>query len=203
MDTPAWLRREVARLNDELGRVLGRTEDGQPLYSWIHSEDARLLHPMWTGQFDYKADMQSGLLRAEPIYILRKMCLAAENQWVLCHYLASPSEEEWREQFGCSLEWPRKGQYYPTSVSLDPGAWPEASINQAAIESINQNRSQTPREVADACATAMDKGEREEKERLYETIREACTTYDHVPGHCDQVSYPNTQEKKEEPCQPV
>jgi hypothetical protein len=88
-------------------------------------------------------------------------------------------------------------------VSLDPGAWPEASINQAAIESINQNRSKTPREVADLSAAALDKGEREEKERLYETIREACTTYDHVPGRCDQVSYPNTQEKKEEPCQPV
>jgi len=201
MDTPAWLRLEVARLNNELGRVLGRTEDGHPLYAWIHSEDTRLLHPMWTGQFDYKADPQSGILRAEPIYTLRKMCLAAENQWVLCHYIASPSEEEWREQFGCSLEWPRKGQYYPTSVSLDPGAWPEQAINQAAIESINENRSKTPREVADDAAAALDKGEREEKERLYETIREACTTYDHVPGRHDQVSYPNQQ--KEEPCQPV
>ena len=201
MDTPAWLRHEVARLNDELGRVLGRTDDGHPLYAWMGSEDPRLLHPMWTGQFDYKADAQSGLLRAVPIYVLRKMCLAAENQWVLCHYIASPSEEEWREQFGCSLEWPRKGQYYPTNVALDPGAWPEVAINQAAIESINQNRSKTPREVADACADAMDKGERQEKERLYETIREACTTYDHVPGRCDQVSYPNT--KKDEPCQPV
>jgi hypothetical protein len=199
MNIPAWLRLEVSRLNRELGRVLGRTIDGHSLYIWIHSEDRKLLHPMWTGKYDYKANPDSGLLIPHPVFELRKMCLTAEDQWVLCHWIDSPGEDEWRRLFGSSMEWPRKGQYYPTSVMLDRGAWPEQSINQAAIESINQNRSKTVGDIARAAEASMAKSERENKLRLYEEIREACTTYDHVPGAKDQVSYPNT---KDESCLP-
>jgi hypothetical protein len=196
MDIPAWMRLEVSRLNQELGRTLGRTADNHPLYAWIHSEDARLLHPMWTGEFDYKANSDTGLILPEAVYALRKMCLTAVDQWVLCHWIDSPSESEWRRQFGCALEWPRGGQYYPTNVSLDPGAWPDRAINQEAIECISRNRSKTPRQVAQEAEAAIDKGELQEKERLYETIREACTTYDHVPGVKDQVSYPTPEKDK-------
>jgi hypothetical protein len=197
MNIPNWLHREVAVLNQELGRVLGRTADGQPLYKWIHSEDQALLHPMWTGEFDYKANEQSGLILPTPIFTLRKMCLTAEDQWVLCHWIDSPPEHEWRQIFGCSMEWPKGGQYYPTNVILDPGAWPERSITQTAIECINLNRNKTARQVEREATEAMDKRERDDKQRLYEEIREECTTYDHVPGARDQVSYPSvTKEMK-------
>lgn len=184
------LERTIRRLNQRLGAELGRTADNQPNYKWIFSEDQVLMHPMrLPNEFDYKAN-EFGIVEVIPLYTLRKMCLAAEDQWVLCHWLPSPSEEEWRTIFGYSLEWPRGGQYYPTNVYLDPGEPPNLILTQTAIDCIKEMLAKSAREIEREATENEAKREAAQKDRLFETIREELTTYDHMPGVRDAVSYP-------------
>ncbi len=181
---------KTKELNELLGADLGRTAAGAPLYKWIWSEDPVLMHPMRAPENDYVTDPITGLVQVVPLYVLRKMCLVAEKQWVLCHWLESPSEDEWRKHFSYELEWPKGGQYYPTTLALDPGTEPDLRITQTAIDCIRACRAKSGNQVAREAEAALDKKEAETKDRLFETIREECTTYDHVPGKKDQVSYP-------------
>lgn len=176
-------------LNSLLGAELGRTAAGAPIYKWIWSEDPALLHPMRNGQ-DYVVDHMTGLTKIVPLYKLRKMCLIAEKQWVLCEWIGSPPEDEWRRLFGYELEWPKDGQYYPTNVSLDKGQDPDRGVTWTAIECIRECRKVKADEMERRGKEFLEKKEAAEKDHLFETIREECTTYDHVPGRKDQVSYP-------------
>ncbi len=184
----------IRRLNNRLGADLGRTIDNRPLYKWIWSEDPTLMHGMRIpDKYDWKAN-ESGVLAAIPVYESRKLCLSATNQWVLCHWIESPPEHEWVQIFGYNLEWPKGGQYYPTNVALDPGTDPDLTLTQVAIECIRAEHSKRPADVAQAATEAIDYKEKKDKERLFDEIRDDCTTYDHVPGRRDQVSYPAPQE---------
>ncbi len=181
---------KTKELNERLGAELGRTAAGSPLYKWIWSEDPCLLHPMRSEKNDYVTDHMTGLTKIVPLYELRKMCLVAEKQWVLCEWIDSPGEDEWRRIFGYHLEWPKGGQYYPTNVALDKGQLPDWRLTQTAIDCIRECRKVNAAEMTRRGVEAMEKREADEKVELYETIREECTTYDHVPGRKDQVSYP-------------
>jgi hypothetical protein len=189
------LERLIRRENDRLGRELGFVAGYLPRYKWVWSEDREMMHPMrvMTGQDSFARDFkanESGILESVPLYQLRKMCPTANQQWVLAEWLPSPSESEWRQLFGYMLEWPRDGQYYPTNVFLDPGEQPSPVLTDTVIDCVRQNRMKSARQVAEEAASAIQKREQREKQNLYEEIRDACTTYDHVPGRCDQVSYP-------------
>ncbi len=187
------LERLVKSMNGRLGAELGRSPDFKPLYCWMFSEDGRMQHPMRVPDvYDYKAN-EHGVIEALPVYTLRKMCLTAEKQWLLCHWIASPPEDEWRRLFGYHLEWPKGGQYYPTNVVLGVDEEPNEILTQTVIDFIRLDRNKKASEVERELLEAADKKEAADKERLREEIREVCTTYDHVPGHRDQVSYPAVQ----------
>lgn len=183
----------LRRMNIRLGAELGTTIDNQPTYKWIFSEDPVLMHPMrLPNEFDYRAN-EFGIVEVIPLYTLRKMCLAAVNQWVLCHWLPSPSEDEWRRIFGYSLEWPKGGQYYPTNVYLDPGEAPNAILTQTVIDCVKETRAKSAAQVEREAAENETRKEAAQKDRLFETIREELTTYDHIPGARDAVSYPGVE----------
>jgi hypothetical protein len=183
--------------NHRLAVELGRVATGQGLYKWIWSEDPELQHPMRTPeQYDFKSQ-PNGLIVAEPVYTLRKMCLTADHQWVLCHWIDSPSESEWRRLFGYSLEWPRVGQYYPTSVQLDPGIEPCIQLTQTVINEVRMHRNVSGAEVARRGEAFLDKKEAKRKANLYDRIRNDLPTYDHIEGTKDSVSYPSVGAKEE------
>jgi hypothetical protein len=183
---------DIRKLNTRLAQDLGRVATGQGLYKWVWSEDPSMLHPMRiVGKFDYKAEPDTGLIVAWPVYALRKMCLVADHQWILCHFIESPSESEWRKHFGYSLEWPRVGQYYPTTVVLDPGMEPCIELTTAAIDEIRKQRSVTPEEVERRATETIEKKEARSKANMYDRIRNDLTTYDHVEGTKDSISYPS------------
>src|SRR5690349_10640414 len=120
---------QLEKLNDIFGRELGRTESGRPNYAWLWSEDSRLKHGMRVpDKYEFKADPETGILAAQPVYETRKLCMTANNVWVLCHWIESPSQDEWIRLFGYRLEWPKGGQYWPTNVKLDPGETPDANF---------------------------------------------------------------------------
>lgn len=183
------MTREVRRLNELLGAELGRVNVIFPLYKWIWSEAPELLHPMRNGQ-DYVTDHITGLVKIIPMYTLRKMCLTADQQWVLCHWIESPPEDEWRRIFGYELEWPKGGQYYPTNVTLDPGQAPDDGLTDTVISCIRECRKVSAAQVEREGTEALNKKEAAAQVKLFEEIREECTTFDHVPGRKDQVSYP-------------
>ncbi len=186
---------KIKELNERMGSDLGRTAQGFPLYKWIWSEDPVLMHPMRAPENDYVTDHRTGLIKVVPLYTLRKMCFVAEKQWVLCHWIESPAEDEWVRSFGYELEWPKGGQFYPTNVALDKGTEPDLRLTQTAIDCIREIRKKSGAQVAREAEAAIDKQEAATKDQLFEEIREACTTYDHVPGKKDQVSYADVYPK--------
>jgi hypothetical protein len=190
----------IQQLNNKIGGELGFVAGYLPRYKWVHSEDPEMLHPMRLtdpASFDglkreYKANEQ-GIIESVPVFELRKMCHAAHDQWLLAEWLPCPSEAEWRRLFGYLLEWPRNGQYYPTNVFLDPGQEPNLALTDVVIECVREERKKSAREVEEEHTLARDKHDAEKKQQLLEEIRDLCTTYDHVPGRHDQVSYPAKQ----------
>lgn len=191
------LERTIRQLNNRIGAELGFVNGYLPRYKWAFSEDREMQHPMRVmngnePMRDFKAN-ENGILEAVPLFALRKMCPTAVNQWVLAEWLASPSEDEWRRLFGYLLEWPRNGQYYPTNVILDPGVTPNIALTDTVIECVREERKKNPVEEAKEAALRKDKREAETKQKLFEEIRDLCTTYDHVPGRRDQISYPTVQ----------
>ncbi len=192
----------IRKLNTQLAQDLGRVATGQGHYKWQWSEDPSMLHPMrkmredGSQVYDFVANLQSGLIEAQPIYELRKMCLTAQDQWVLCHWIESPSEEEWRRLFGYKLEWPRNGQYYPTTVMLDPGVEPCIALTQAAIDGVRQHRETSAAEAVRLSEEFIDKRDAKSKADLYDRIRNDLPTYDHIEGTKDSVSYPSWGEKE-------
>ncbi len=202
---------KIRRLNERLAQDLGRTALGHGLYKWQWSEHPSMQHPMRKMRadgevvYDFVADPQSGLINAQPVYELRKMCLTAQDQWVLCHWIDSPSEDEWRRLFGYRLEWPRNGQYYPTTVMLDPGVEPCIALTQAAIDGIRQHRSISAAEDTRRAEEALEKRDAASKANLYDRIRNDLPTYDHIEGTKDAISYPswgkenNANDRTEQP----
>ncbi len=183
---------QIAKLNTRLGQELGRTVDGHPKYRWMWSEDPRLMHPMRVPEkYDFVANPETGIIAAQPVYALRKMCVSASQQWVLCHWIDSPPEAEWRKHFGYSLEWPKGGQYYPTTVALDPGVEPCLILTQTVIDGVRKELGVKGEELERKAEEAAQQKETARKSRLYDRIRDDLPTYDHIAGVKDQVSYPS------------
>jgi hypothetical protein len=192
------MNNSILKLNTRLAADLGRVATGQGLYKWQWSEDPCMQHPMRVqGEYEYKANPETGIIAAGPVYTLRKMCLTADHQWVLCHWIEVPSESEWRKLFGYNLEWPRNGQYYPTTVVLDPGVEPCIELTQTAIDCIRQQRNVSPAEVERRAAETIEKKDARNKVQLYDRIRNDLPTYDHVEGAKDAISYPSWGTKEE------
>lgn len=180
----------ISRLNDVLGRELGRNQYGESKYRWVHSESPELLHPMRVEGYDYKANEQ-GLIVAAPKYQLRKKCLLLNDQWVICRWVAPTSEDEWRRLYGYSLEWPSRGELAPTNVDMAPGMVPTEADNARAIFCIRQMLDTRVAAQMAALKDAEAKKETKRKQDDYDRIREELTTYDHVPGMKGAVSYPS------------
>jgi len=183
-------KRRVNKLNEILGANLGRNQFGEPLYKWCFSED--LLHPMalieeregegWFPVLEYVADPKSGLIKAQQKFQLRKECPTLNNQWVLCKWLPPVDPDEWRRQFGHSMEWKSRGDYAPISANgsgnyaaLDPHELPTEATTWSAIEVINRNRSVNHRQRDYEDQRRMDKHEATMKANMLDDMKEAGT----------------------------
>lgn len=196
------LQRRVGKLNDILGSTLGRNIYGEPLYKWCWSED--LLHPMAVIEqvgdefhpvLDYHADPETGLIKAEQKFVLRKECPGLENQWVLCKWLPPLDPYEWRKIFGHSLEWKSRGDYAPISApgdgnyaSLPPGEDPTESTTQQAIGVIAKARLVNQKDEDYKLSQAIERQETNLKSQIMAEIRELgmIANRPYLPGRGDK-----------------
>lgn len=182
------LHRRINKLNDLIGRELGRTPFGQPIYRWDYSEN--LYHWMRADGYDYEAE-PSGLLVARPRYERRRLALHLHDQWVICMWEAPMPEDQWRTEHGYKLEWPKQGEYYPTNVDLDPGMEPNETFTDVFIGCVKEQRKKRLIDFYEEAERAADARENAGDSELDAFLRDAMPAFVHVPGKKDHVSIPS------------
>lgn len=185
---------ELRSLNKRIGLALGFTPFGESRYKWLNSE--QIWRPYRVDGYDYKPFSSSGLLVALPKYKLRKVNAALVNQWVICQWEAPIPEEQWRKQFGYSMEWPSHGDYYPTGVVLDRGVEPTVTLTEVFIREMNH---QLKKKYADHLKEAEDAvaaGERKDDNRVEDVVVDALPAFLNDPGKKGHVSFPGVQSQQ-------
>lgn len=190
----------VEQCNLLLAQELGRNPHGQPVYVWRYSEDwtrtkrvMSLLNGDLVPEFDYKADTESGILRAVPKYVEEKVCLHLTNQWIMSIWLPSEDFDQWRAKYGDALEWPKHGDHWPVShpkgvVCLEPGVVPTTDITWEFIYQAKRDRGMTLADYEKAYDERQHSKEQDMDERLMGTLTDNLPTYFGIPG---SRSFPN------------
>jgi hypothetical protein len=173
--------------NDRLRQAHGST-GAFANYAWKLAGECEF--PLWNGQFDYRAQ-DSGLIVPYPVYERRNMCRNLDpKQWVLCRYLAPPTEAEWQATVGLNVEYPPHGYYAPTNVELDLGInpWDESrgvTITDAVIAFAKQQRDKTRAEIDREGEEILARKDAAQDAALDEQIGDLLLPFanvDHVPG---------------------
>lgn len=145
---------KVQELNELLVQELGRNSQGSGMYAWHHSDT--WIRPMRVvdvvdgevkPRYEPKLDPESGLYKAEPVYIRRHVCMELKNQYVMAVWMVSGSFQMWRQMYGDNLEWPKGGEYFPVShprglVCLPAGVVPDVFATWDFIHVVRKDREQ-------------------------------------------------------------
>lgn len=203
----------VKRLNDRLGRSLGKNPHDEPLYKWVHSED------FWHWMMDHNGYKEvftpvkggprvhvdgaligkrpgrkyarKGVFAMEPTYTKRKMCPQFTDTWVMAKWQRPPLEGVWRTMYGSLVMWPRTGMYTIANAWCERGQLPCDGLTDRFIEIVSRYRAKT---AADIRKEGEDADEYEDKEasRLRkDIIEDAMTAHLAIPGsRAGSVSFP-------------
>lgn len=192
------LKEHVEKLNDLL-----RQELGHPPYAWKWSEDMthwmRAIHDDGTPKFDYKADRNTGLILAQPVYEPRNLCLNLENQWVLCRWMPPDlNEHQWSMVFGTSMQYPRNGRWIPCDpIHLDKGVNPTKSITWEVIYCFRRQREKTQADVINEAQEAIEKRDRNRYNHILDQIKDAAPAMAGVPGKKGHYSFGGIAEESQ------
>lgn len=188
-------------VNYKLAREHGYT-GGKANYIWQLAGDCTF--PLHTGDWTYRADDDTGLIHPAPVYEMKNMCRALDpKQWVLCRYLAPPTETEWKNAVGLSVEYPANGYYAPTNVELDLGInpWDESrgiTVTDAIIAFAKQDRGKTRGQIMREGEEAVAAREAANEKRISDTVDECMFSFPnspHIPGERGgPVSLPFTKQ---------
>ncbi len=186
--------RRLRKLNDLLASELG-----EPIYAWKWSED--LKHPMrainddGSLKFNYRcvcglnASVHSAACRmtiAEPVWIVRKMRLDLERQWVLCRAIPSLPEDKFREVFGSMVEY-RPFEWAPCdgangAVSLEPSEEPSEAITWEVIRHIRALRSKSQAQMDSEYLDAVARREAQKRDNILQDIKSEAPAFNGIPG---------------------
>ena len=141
-----------------MGRELGRTPSGDPLFMWKWSDD--LYHMMPSGDYDYVAQPGSTIVLPRAILERRLAAPHLRRQWVLCKWTPPDMPlNEWLQSFGTRYEWPRHGTWCPTNIALPQGLTPGdlvrgQSFNDRLIGIMREQLAKTLKQLHDEAADA-------------------------------------------------
>ena len=187
------LETTIKRLNDLLGRELGRSASGQPIYSWAFSEDLFFLGPKLDENGDIVCAMretEGGLTAVEAIMEPRKMCAALDHQWVVVMWNQPGSEAAWKAQFGLKLAYPKNGYLAPTNMCLGKSEIPDAAVTEEVIGKIRAERKKTFHDYMAESQRDLDRQDKRDADNLLDSVSDACTAFGAVPGRKGGVSFP-------------
>lgn len=181
------------RENDKLRIAHGSTGD-QPNYKWEFSENLYFPFRKEPPEYDYIANEATGIIEAKPVFELKKMCPFLNRQWVLCRFMAPPTETVWKRTFGTKVEYPAKGYYAPTNVELDPGIGPwdtgpdtSATLTDIVIRMAANDRARSAREWDEQAEEIERRGEKAADEKMNTILDDAThipfvDNSPHIPG---------------------
>jgi hypothetical protein len=188
---------ELNRLNDLLGRELGRNPFGEPLYSWAWADDLRhhmrQIDPVTQNLiFDYRCQCGLNKIVHEPTcnltapvprWIERRMCPQLHQQYVAVLWQSCGSEDQWLREFGGRLRYEPRGYRLPTNACLGPGEEPDKHVTWDLIHKVRRDRKKSIKDWIDEYDEAMALKERRDESRLDAMISDAITAFGNAkPG---------------------
>jgi hypothetical protein len=183
---------DLKRENDKLRIAHGET-GGKANYIWEFSENLYFPFKKEPPEWDHVANQATGLIEVKAVFEQKKMCPLLSRQWVLCRFIAPPSETHWKNTFGTKVEYPRTGYYAPTNVELDPEVAPwdtdanGASLTDMVIGMAARDRDRTVREWNEQGEEILARSERAKDAEMDRIIDDACyipfvDNSPHIPG---------------------
>lgn len=178
----------LAKENRKLAVAHGEVR-GMPFYRWCWAEDLRYPSRV-EGKWDYRAT-ESGIIQAVPVFQFRQMAPWLSKQYVLCVYLASPTEQEWKSRYGLLIDYPGPGYYAPTNIELDPGINPwdsdtgHVTLTDMVTKMISLERQKTDADYKAEGEDIILRQEKAQESKLSDMIDDltfAFSNTDHIPG---------------------
>ena len=173
---------ETERLNDLLGRELGRNPYGEPIFVWSWSED--LMWPAYkTGKMTTKAvsapiigtDQVETVEMTVPEYRQDRMCARLKDQWVITKWNPPESLERWQSTFP-GADWPARGYRIHTNASLPrfPGGptLPNTGDTEFFIQTMREQRSMSFEDRLADMQRAADMKDLVERNALEDELRD-------------------------------
>lgn len=180
---------DLRKENEKLAIAHGY-KGGKPNYRWEFSENLYFPHRKEPLEYDYVAN-DAGIIMAQPVFELKKMCPRLNRQWVLCRFMEPCSETAWKNIFGSKVEWPRNGYYAPTNVELDESISPwdtdsaYTSMTDMLIGMITHDRNKSIREWNDEGERIVEYREKDLDRQRSDQIDDLIFPYPnspHIPG---------------------
>lgn len=172
--------KQLQVLNDLLGSELGRTPYGEPHYKWAWSED--LTHYRRMENMAYVQVPGSPIILAEPTYEMVKLCPSLHRQYVILHWSQPISQDAWLAEFGSKLQWPARGEYYPTNMCLGYEEHPDIDVTWDAIGKVKAERNKTFADHIAADDAALARVEKANNDLVLDDLKDTLTAFGNIPG---------------------
>lgn len=186
---------KISKLNALLGRELGVTPYGDPVFKWEWSED--LFWPAYaTGGMSEQVS-PSGIVLMVREYKRDRMSHKLDHQWVITHWFPVEVLYQWNENFP-GADYPSRGYRIHTDFSMRRDQLPDLAQTEWLIGQIKHQRSQTFTEATNEFEAARDRADKARESAMRAEIRDSFTALlNPIPGkRGGSVSFPDPQGAK-------
>lgn len=197
------LREENRKLASELGY-----EGGRARYEWRLAEDCWLPRAERDSDgkpiYDHIANPETGLIEVKARIGKQTTAIGKHpKQWILCRFLAPPTQAYWEANFASTVPYPAQGYFAPTNVDLELDISPWDShqgytMTEHIIGITKAQEKKTLREHYEDGERAVEYAEKEKDRQMEDQILDLILPFPnapHVPGKKGgAVSVPSTSQ---------
>ena len=195
----------VEKLNELLGRELGRNPLNEPVYRWAFSED--LYWPTHATGRTVKKKIQvplfgeGGTLATTteivvPEYRRDRMCHKLHKQWLITKWCAPEELDRWTEIFP-QADYPSRGYYINTDYYRSPENPPSLIDTEFFIRQMKDQRSMKFKDRLEQFESERDRKERSAHNEVEDELQDMVPAMANPqPGTRSwNVSFPSTQKE--------
>jgi len=170
---------KIDKLNELLGREIGRNTYGEPIFKWVFLPT--LLHKRYNVGKDDWAKRPSGVWVPEPTFRDVQAFPHLGDRWGICKWQFVP-KDTWDQIYGSRTVWPPRGYYFPTDVIMKPGFRPDMTWTEYWIGQIRLTMSKSAKEFEEKLEHDMKAEDDYQFRTMYDAILDACTAFGNKPG---------------------
>lgn len=185
MDTTRQL---IDKFNRQLAEEFGRNPHGEANFKWAHTSEMQALEE--TGYAMVQLASRRGLVGMQMDYRPLPWADLIGPRWCVTKW-EHRTRAEWQRTYGCSLPWPKHGEYVGLHSSLMPeGAVPDEHMQRMLVYRLRQHLGMTDAEHDALPFVQLEARNKETMRVIRDQIEDMQPAFLHEPGAKDDVSVP-------------